>query len=420
MIIFNEPDEFFDQARKALNEKDISAFKEIVSFYKQIDAFTFEYHKEEAEWDRDWPEFQKYYLFENCLWADYNFFICDHEYTGSASNEKFLFSDCLLAAGFDLKAYPRILIDTIDQEGRNFFDVDYRPFDDIPDGRVTAYLVNKGADVNLIFEVGTALDLAYSCSSSYPNITHPQAIEVLKKAGVKRVLEFSEEEWLGKISFAHVCRQGILKFVKKHILLSLPDQTHFGESLFTLFSWSPGISYWRGEHAERDHEAVLHFLLNLGFSFNETGYDIYHFVSCYFTSLKNWDRQAIELQKPNTFWGIDTPQKNLTELYCPSVSVSRVMGLLLNQGCEINSSYTFSEINEIRITALDLILKGIAEMEESLSWILKYQIEAKKYQLVRPEYELHEIRIKIILQKYLEAKTFLLAHGAKTYAELQA
>jgi hypothetical protein len=426
MSTLDSEDDFFVQAQSALDRRNLSEFKEICSFHENIKVLSNKLIKTEA----DHEEFKSdmYRLFFNALCSDYD------EYTyrnpgyvfHSQENPIFVFSTQLLEFGVNLNDYPDILHEAIYREMDHYCYVDqgYGPAGEMPDGRITAFLVEQGACLNWIGINGTVLDYAYQYNSSYPGLEHPQAIEILKRAGVKRILDFSEEEWLKSVSFVEVCKQGILKYVKKYLGLFSVNKAEIGRSIALLFNWGPGTQYWWGSHEERKYEEVLQFLLNLDCSLPEIPFHFYHLLSTYLTSLNWWDRTSSVHQNQSRY---EKPPQPLKENYCPILSLSQVMGMLLEHGAEINwvktsDMFLTDSVTEQRtgVTALDLVLEGLKTKQKTLDFTKQnFESLEKKLRIFYFEkFNLEIHRNQTILQAYQDAYDFLIAHGAKSYAEL--
>ena len=427
MNTLDSENDFFVQAQSALDRRNLSEFKEICSHEKNIKVLSNKLIKTES--DHEYFKSNMYHLFLNALWSDYDDYTYRHPgyVFHSQDNPIFVFATQLLEFGLNLNDYPDILHQAICREMDHHYFVDqgYGPAGEMADGRITAFLVEQGAYLNWIVINGTVLDYAYQYNSDYPNWAHPQAIEILKRAGVKRISDFSEEEWLNSVSFVDVCKQGILKYVKKYLCLFPVNKAEIGRSIALLFNWGPGTQYWWGSHEERKYEEVLQFLLNLDCSLPEIPYHFYHLLSTYLTSLNWWDRTSFVHQNQSRY---EKPPQPLKDNYCPFLSLSQVMGMLLEHGAEINwvkidMFWTDSPPEQPSgVTALDLVLEGLKTKQKTLDFTKQTfeSLDKKSPIFYFEKINLKINRIQTILQAYQEAYDFLIAHGAKTYAELSA
>jgi hypothetical protein len=302
-----------------------------------------------------------------------------------------------------------------------------------PDASFVEILIAMRADLNAVrlCSCETALDIALTQKFQNGEYAHPQALRILQAEGAKQAAELSQEEWLAKNAFADICRQGLLADVKKHAEIFSLEKTERLEACFRYFTTWDFDMLWRGEHSDRDFEGVMAFLLESGLSLSKMEYSFANFFQSYFTSLLVWFKKTRIPLLPVYYWhGEPFPNPPLHDFYFPVFSLPRMAELLLKQGCEINGVYE-DTYNANFITALDYMLETQEKVKKELETEIDVEeryaqrkfsssVKPEDIEYIKSEIALRKKHLFRILDDCKDALTFLLAHGAKTYAELQA
>jgi hypothetical protein len=293
-----------------------------------------------------------------------------------------------------------------------------------PDTDFLEILIAMGADLNAIRlnTCQTGLDIVLSQKYANDEYAHPQALKLLQELGAKCARELTREQWLQRMSFADLCKQGLLEEVKLYLSHKPVLHPEYLQTLFCNFTAWKNIEWW-GNHPDRDFEGVFTLLFTLGISLQDMRYSFAQFFSVYFDALMQWAQKTRCERLPVYYWyGKPFPPAPLQDVYFPVFSLSYFLSLLLEQGCEIN----FIHRTQL-LTALDYVLQTQSRAQKELNQIKKNTLP-ESFAQINPEYkedvykelEMRQERLQRVLRESEEALAFLIAHGAKTYAELSA